>query len=55
MNVASHFRIGTGQDLVEVAAAADDAVHQAVELDRGTEHATVPAVVQRSGVAETDD
>ncbi|MNE22111.1 hypothetical protein D3C80_1153000 [compost metagenome] len=52
--VAGHFRIGTGQGAVEIAGAADDAVHQAVELYRCTEQTLMPAIVQRVAVTETD-
>ncbi|MNP76115.1 hypothetical protein D3C76_1732960 [compost metagenome] len=54
MNVANHLWIGTGQGLVEVGATADEGVHQAIELHRGAEHATMPAVIQRRGVPEAD-
>ncbi|MNR06231.1 hypothetical protein D3C85_1222940 [compost metagenome] len=54
INVAGHFRIRTGQGPVEVAAAADDAIHQAVELQRSPEHTMVAAVVPWGAMAETD-
>ncbi|MNN49285.1 hypothetical protein D3C81_1638030 [compost metagenome] len=53
MNVPGHFRIGTGQGAIQITAATDNAIEQAVELYRGTKHTLMPAIFPWRAVAKT--